>query len=460
MTISLTDVEWARAMPVGLARYVMRERWEMTRHLWLVNDRLMKVAAGRLKRLLIVLPPRSGKSTIVDEFFVPWYLGRFPDRKVILVSYGGGYAASWGRKARDVMEEHGPTIFGVSVSQSSAASEWWEIEGHAGALTTAGAGGAITGKGGNVLIVDDATKSDAGIRSLLARDRLWEWYTSVVYTRLEDQDSAVVMICTRWHEDDLAGRVLAQMQNGGEQWEILRLPAMAEEDDLLGRAPGEALWPLRFPVSRLEEIKATLGSYYWAALYQGRPAPAGGGMFRREWFAILDARPTEMKRTIRYWDLAATEARPGADPDYTSGTLMGVGQDGQFYILDVQHTRASPFGVQQLILQTAALDGKSVPVYVEQEPGASGKMVVDTLVRALAGYNAHGQLPSGDKATRAAPLSAQAEAGNVKIVRGPWTPAFLDELMMFPHGAHDDMVDSTSGAFNKLTSGGGFNIWT
>lgn len=178
----------------------------------------------------------------------------------------------------------------------------------------------------------------------------------------------------------------------------------------------------------------------------------GGNLFRREWFEIVDALPAETAKTVRYWDLAATEQKNGDDPDWTRGALMVKSQNGLYYIRDMKKARSSSFHVEQLISQTAKLDGRDVPIYIEQEPGSSGKALINNYIRTiLAGYAAHGNPVTGDKVTRAAPVASQAEAGNIKLLRGSWNAEFLDELEAFPNGPHDDQVDAVSGAFGKLT---------
>lgn len=187
-------------------------------------------------------------------------------------------------------------------------------------------------------------------------------------------------------------------------------------------------------------------------------ARQSGGKFQREWFEVVDAAPAEA-RYVRYWDMAATEAKADADPDWTAGSLMGRTKQGLYYIKDMRRIRATPARVEELIKQAAKLDGEKTRIYMEQEPGASGVHVISYYRKTLAGYTFYGERPTGDKETRANPLSSQAEGGNVKLVRGPWVTAFLDEAEAFPSGSHDDQVDAASGAFAILTKAwmsGGF----
>lgn len=178
-----------------------------------------------------------------------------------------------------------------------------------------------------------------------------------------------------------------------------------------------------------------------------------GGKFKREWFAIVAQAPANLKR-VRYWDMAATEARAGSDPDWTVGGLVGIDK-GVYYVIDVRRARATPAGTEALIKQTAELDSREVAVRMEEEPGASGKSMIDHYARqVLAGYDFKGVRATGSKEIRANPVSSAAEAGNIKLVRGPWIGAFLDELELFPHGTHDDICDSLSGAVAQLAAHG------
>lgn len=250
---------------------------------------------------------------------------------------------------------------------------------------------------------------------------------------------------TRWHDDDLAGRILASETAG--EWTVLSLPAEAEAGDLLGRALGEPLCADRFDRTALADIRATLGTWAYTALYQQRPMPAGGGMFKREWLPIVEAAPAQGRR-VRYYDKAGT---PGGG-DYSVGVLLSRTADGVFYIEHVVRGQWSALERERILRQTAELDGPSVAIWLEQEPGSGGKESAEASVRSLSGFTVHAEPVTGAKDVRAAPFAAQCEAGNVRLVRGAWNGAFIDELLSFPSGAHDDQVDAAAGAFNKLAA--------
>lgn len=281
------------------------------------------------------------------------------------------------------------------------------------------------------------------------RDRVWDWYTDDLYTRLEP-GGAIILIMTRWHEDDLAGRLLADTE--GDRWTVVNLPALAEENDPLGRRPGQALCPERYDEIALARIRRTVGNS-WYALYQQRPTSPQGEFFRREWFEIVPALPSGCT-FVRWWDKAGS-----ADGDYTAGVLMAKASDGKFYVVDVVRGRWLSAEREAVIRQTAELDqqrfGGHVTIWHEQEPGSGGKDSAAATTKNLAGFSVFSERSTGDKTVRAEPFQAQAMAGNVKLLRGAWNTAYLTELTSFPQGNFDDQVDGSSGAFNKLAGLGG-----
>lgn len=267
---------------------------------------------------------------------------------------------------------------------------------------------------------------------------------------------------TRWHEDDLAGRLLAQQ---ADQWTVLRLPAMAETQDErdyhnarmnlptgqldpLGRQPGEPLCPIRFSLNTLKAIRRDVGSMVWNAEYQGAPTLAEGNRFKRAWFPIVDAVPTS-SRIVRYWDLAAT---PGGGAR-TAGERMSL-TDGIIYIEDVKYGQWSTGERNKIMRQMAELDGLGVEQVFEQEPGSSGVDAAKAIIQLLQGFRVYADKPTGSKDVRLEPFAAQAEAGNVRLKRGPWNAEYIEEMCSIPNGRFRDMGDATSGAYNRLTGYG------
>lgn len=455
MTRSGTDVRrLAEALrsPAGLGKADLPRLWQTPPHLRLIDDCLLDLAAGINSRLLLFAPPRHGKSVLTSHYFPAWFLLTHPDKRVILTSYEADFAATWGRKVRDTVAKWGP-VFGVRVRGDSKAADRWEIDGFGGGMTTAGAGGAILGKGADLFIVDDPVKNAAEALSPTYRQKVWDWFLSTAETRFEPGARAVVTQ-QRWHTEDLGG-MLAKTQPGA--WRAVSLPALAEAGDPLDRPAGAPLWPERYDATELGRRRTNAPTWF-AAQYQQHPLDLEGGFFKGlERIVILPARPThdQYERCVRFWDLASTEAQAGADPDWTVGALLGKHKGGHWDVLDLVRLRVGPKGVRQVIRQTAERDGRSIPVRVEREGGASGKMTADLLVsEELAGWNAKAVRPDGGKAERAEPFASQVEAGNVRMVRAEWNAAALDELRAFPTGAHDDVVDALSGGFSDLTRTG------
>lgn len=438
----------------------LESAYHVPEHIHYTDELLQRLVTRELRRsgyagLIIEEPPRHGKSELCSHYFPAWYLGAFPDERVVLCSYEADFAATWGRKARNTLERYGPDLFNTVVNRRSSAADRWEIENYAGGMITAGVGGAITGRGADVLIIDDPVKNAQEANSKVIRDRTWEWYQSTARTRLEP-NGVILLIMTRWHEDDLAGRLIAEAETDPLADKFLRvtLPAIAEANDPLNRAPGEALWPERYNLEELHKIEASVGSYVWSALFQQRPAPKSGGMFDRERFHLVSHAPRLVKKRVRFWDFAATDAKRNSDADYTVGVRMSVDHEKRVYVEDVRRIRGTPRKVQELFRMTCRLDGFQTKVRIEKERGSAGTHVVDTYSRMMAGYDVKGIFPSGDKEVRAGPYSAAVERGDVFLVEAPWNEEFLQEHESFPFGRHDDQVDAASHAFAFLLGKG------
>lgn len=422
-------------------------------HLDKLIDVLQRVADGELRRLMIFMPPRHGKSELVSRLFSAYYLYRHPERWIGINSYAADLAFTLSRAARDNFQR-----MGGQVRDDAGAVNHWET-GQGGGLWAAGVGGPITGKGFNLGIIDDPIKNAEEAASETIRAKHKDWYQSTFYTR-EEPEGAIVIIQTRWHQDDLSGWLLAREDEEPEGWHIVCFEAIKEPEPAVFpatctvepdfRAPGQALCPERYPLERLQKIARRIGNYFWNALFQQGPRPKEGGFFRRQWFGEFVDVVTAGARRVRYWDRAASA---GAD-DYTAGVLMARSGD-LYFVEDVVRGQWSSGDRDKIIRQTAELDRTrgAVQHWGEQEPGSSGKDVSGAFAILLAGFSVHSEPATGAKETRADPLASQAQVGNVKIVRGKWNVAFLDELCDFPYGAHDDQVDAASGAFNKLSHG-------
>ncbi|NLT36712.1 MAG: phage terminase large subunit [Methanomassiliicoccus sp.] len=421
-----------------------RGKWIPAKHLRLLDHKLRDVATGYCPRLIITMPPRHGKSMLVSQYFPPWFLGTFPDKRVMLASYEAGFASSWGRKARDIMEAYGPAVWGIQVREDSKASDRWDLKGHPGGMVTAGVGGPLTGKGADVLIIDDPIKNAEEASSKVIREKAWEWYQSTAYTRLEP-GGAVILIQTRWHKDDLAGRLLSQKARGGEKWDVLNLPAIAPEGDILGRVPGAPLWPERFDLPRLRAIKDTVGTYFWMAMYQQSPTEPGGNILKREWFTYYRDVP-ELHFIVQSWDCAF---KSGKASDYSACTTWGQ-TPGGYCLLDVWRGRVE---YPDLIRMARAQYDKHRPHAVIIEDAGSGQSLLQDLRR----ESIIPALPikaTKDKETRVNVISPLFESGRVHFPERHELLADLqEELLNFPNAEHDDMVDSISQALAYLKDG-------
>ena len=455
----LAEVALARATLIGFTRWTYPQYVADPAHA-LLAAQLEGVLRGEITRLMVFAPPQHGKSELVSVRFPAWWLGRRPEDPVILASYAASLAERHSAEARAVVQSDvfGQLLFpGLRTRQDSRSKQLWRMAGHRGGMLAVGVGGPITGHGAQLGIIDDPFENWEQAQSATVRGKVWDWWRGTFRTRIWER-GAIILVMTRWHEDDLAGRLLADQ---GDRWRVLRLPALAETQeerdeaarllglpaggaDPLGRAPGEALCPRRFSVEALAAIRRDVGARVWSAEYQGLPRPLEGVLFRREWFGVVSAAPAGVV-CVRYWDKAGTH---GAG-DYTVGVLLAQ-HEGRFYVADVVRGQWSAHEREQVIRRTAERDGAGVAIWLEQEPGSGGKDSAAASLRALAGFNAHAAPVSGDKVTRATPFAAQAEAGNVVLVRGAWNAAYLEELCAFPSGAHDDQVDASSGAFNHL----------
>lgn len=408
-----------------------------------IAEALERVERGDCRRLMIFSPPRHGKSELVSRRFPAWALGRDPTRQFISASYGQDLASDFGRDVRNLVAspEFNALFPGVGLAEDSGAKARWHTS-EGGSYVAAGVGTAITGRGADILSIDDPVKDRAEAESAVVRDAVWAWYTSTAFTRLMP-GGAVILTQTRWHADDLAGRLLDQMAAGGERWEVLNLQAIDED--------GEALWPERYPLVALEGIRATIGDRDWSALYQQSPIVSDGAVFKVEAITVRDT-PLERGTMIRAWDLAATAATQKRSPDWTVGLLLHQSRDNRLTVCDIVRLRAGPEGVERAIVETVERDGPDTVISLPIDPGAAGKVQAEYLTRQLLGYTVRTSRETGSKATRAMPVASQANVGNLSIMRAPWNRAFLEELRGFPNAQHDDQVDALSRAFAEVAT--------
>lgn len=438
--------------------------WQAAEHLILLCSKLEAVERGEIKRLMVFMPPRHGKSEVVSKKFPAWFLGKNPEKEIIITSYSADLAHDFSRIARDTLNEWGPRLFGVKVAQASAAVNAWGIEGipgpdgkpkkYRGGLKAAGAGGAITGRGAHVAIIDDPFKGIEDSGSPTIRQKVFEWYKAVLWTRLAP-GGAIILVMTRWHEDDLAGRLIDEMQNDGEKWDIVNLPGLAEENDILGREKGQGLWIERFGQDYYEKLRTTLGSMVFEALYQQRPRPAEGAIFRRKWIKHYKQAPAYFEEVIQSWDCAFKD---GKENDYVAGQVWGrIGSE--FYLLKRIKEHLDLPSTMAAIEQTTRQFPQAIIKLIEDK--ANGPAVIQMLNKKIPGLIPVN--PEGGKIARAQAITPLFEAGNVYLPDPSIDPGiddYINELLAFPKGAHDDEVDATSQALNRFIGAAEPNIRT
>ena len=421
-------------------------------HLRLLTE-LGALAEGATRRLIVLMPPGAAKSTYASVLFPPFFLARHPGSDVIAACHTDALSRHFARRARALLRAHGAAL-GLRLAGDAKAAAQWEVEttdpdapARRGSYFAAGVRGPIVGRRADLVLIDDPVKSRAEAESPALRASLWEWFRADLLPRLKP-GGRVALVMTRWHEDDLAGRLLARQAG---EWTCLSLPALAGAEDALGRAEGEALWPEWEDRAALLARRAALGPRAFAALYQQDPRPDEGALFPPARIPVLERAP-EMAcgRVVRAWDLAATAPRPGADPDWTVGLKLLRDAEGRFVVLDVLRLRGSPLEVEMAIAATARADGDILHSF-PRDPGQASAFQQAHFARLLAGARFTFTPERQSKSLRAGPVAAQAEAGNLALLRGPWNAALLDELAHFPHGAHDDQVDALARAFAELT---------
>ena len=411
-------------------------------HLKLI-ELLDAVSAGEIDRLMLLMPPGSGKSWYGSVLFPAWWLHRHPMDSIIAASHTADLAKNFGRRLRGIIFENEAAL-GYTLAEDNRAA-WRFSTSLRGEYFASGIDGPITGRRADLVLIDDPIKKHEEADSAARRDGIWEWYRSELISRLKPR-GRIVLIMTRWHQDDLGGRLL----NSGDGWHTLKLPAFAGENDALGRAPGEPLWPEWEDAAALERKRRTVGPRAWSAQYQQDPRPDTGALFRVPRIGTVEAEPAGLTCT-RAWDLAATAATEGGDPDWTVGLKLGRDAAGRIYVADLVRLRGGPHEVEEAIVNTAHRDGRNVPVGLPQDPGQAGKQQVAWLTGRLAGFRVIASPETGAKVTRASPVASQVDAGNLALVRASWNTAFLEELRDFPHGRKDDQVDALARAFAMLT---------
>ena len=435
-------------------RFILRDMWFPRNLARKLRKFYEDFKAGKRPVLLIETPPQHGKSlTVID--FIAWACGHDPHLRVIYASFSSRLSVRANLRMQRALDDPkyqilfpettiAPKMSGIALRNHDIL----EFIGTDGYFRNTTVEGSVTGEGLDICVIDDPIKGRLEANSQLNRDKVWAWFIDDVFSRFSDQ-GAMLMIMTRWHLDDPAGRM---MERFADRVSVARYPAIAEQHEKY-RREGAPLFPELKSLEFLNQRRQAMTLSSWMALYQQSPIIIGGGIFPLDKIEVIPERPA-LKHVVsvaRYWDKAGS-AGAGA---YSAGVLMLRMRDGTFVVADVRRGQWSALDRERVIKQTATVDHQLYPItkiYVEQEPGSGGKESAEASVRMLAGYTVEADRVSGSKEVRADPFAAQWQAGNVRLVAASWNRDYLDEHEHFPNGKYLDQVDASSGAFNKIVS--------
>lgn len=409
------------------------------------------------------MPPRHGKSELVSRRLPCFYLGIHPNNKIISCSYSAGLASLFNRDVQRVMEDPryceifpDTLLPGTDISKDIPNSKrfkktvnHFEIVNKYGYLLSAGVGGSITGLGADLLLIDDPVKNEEEAMSETVRENIFNWYNSTAYTRLEG-GANIVVVQTRWHKGDLSGRLIDEMEIGGDKWEVINFPAILNTDPSPGdtRNQGEALWPGKFPLERLEIIKKQVGSRVWSSLYQQSPIIEGGNIIREEWLRFYTKLPFDPQRwrgsyLVASWDLSFKET----GNSYVVGVMIAK-HESNYYLLDIYRKKADIIETQRAIKEMADT-WPSCKVHLIEDK-ANGPAIIAMMQKQISGMVAvKAEVSKDERLHSIAPIF---EAGNFHLPANHYlTKTIIDELTSFPHSDHDDVVDAISQGLNRFS---------
>lgn len=465
MSLSATDL---RAAQLALSRksfkhFVRHTKpdYEFNWHHDFLCKKLQDFADKKIKRLMVFMPPRHGKSELTSRRFPAWLLGRNPKTKIIATSYAAELSSSFNRDVQRIIDDEKYSelypetkLNGANVRTTKSwlrNNDIFEVVNHGGFYRSAGVGGAITGLGGDYLIVDDPFKNYEEAKSPTIRRKVFEWYTSTLYTR-QEKDAGILLIQTRWHEDDLAGMLLQMQKKGGEfadSWEVVNFPAILEypspEDP---RQPGEPLWPNKYDSRWMQITKTSLGSFQFSALYQQNPTPDEGQFVRASWLKTYDLTPERFEKVCISWDMTfGSDKKTG---DFVVGAVYGK-RGSSIYLLD--RVRGQ-WDFPETIAQFKRLSEKWPKISAKLiEAKANGQAVIDSLKKQISGIIPI--IPTASKASRLAACQPLYEAGNIfypSSLIAPWIGQHIDEVVGFPNVKNDDSVDAETQAISWLNT--------
>lgn len=454
-------LELALASPADYAEHCW-SGFVRPQHIELLNHAIVQGCSGNMRRadgtpvrgMIVTMPPRHGKSELISKFTPAWYLMKNPDKRVVVTSYSDTFAETWGAMARQIVQEH--PEFGLLLDPSTQSKSNWRIDKHLGSMRTAGAGGPITGTGAHLLIIDDPFKDNEDADSQFNRDKVWDWFQSVVLTRLEQPIGEVhdppfmILVQTRWHEDDLAGRLI---ESEPEKWFQFNLPALAIEGDPMNRPVGAPLWPEKYNLDYLNDLKTSMSARWWSAMYQQSPTIEGGGIFRGDSFRRYTVKRSDRgllynfhgseKRSaadFKGWKFATVDlaASTKTSADFTVAMVFHVTAKKDMAVIDVLRERMEGADHEKFIerLQQKHTDLRFIGI----EKATFGLTLIQTLRRR--GVPVRELIPDKDKVSRAYAAAAFIEGEKLFFPQSaPWLAEFEHELLAFDNGAHDDMVD-------------------
>jgi predicted phage terminase large subunit-like protein len=440
-----TPEDYAFSRLIAYAAYQWPSYQDAPHHR-LIARKLEAVERGEITRLMITMPPRHGKSMLATEYFPAWYLGRNPSHSVVISTYAQDLADDFGRKVKaQIADPQFRGIFpGVGLSDDSKSAKRFHLDGsdggfehelrQRGSFYAVGVGGPLTGRGAHLLLIDDPVKNREDAESEVIRKKTKDWYTSTAYTRLMSDDGVagkIIVIQTRWHEDDLAGWLTTEHSHEG--WEMLNLPAIGDD--------GKALWPERFDLPQLERIRQTLGARDWSALYQQQPTPDSGDYFKVDWFRTCDKLPPISTLRVYGGSDYAVTSNGG---DFTVHVVVGIDPDGRMYVLDLWRKQSAS---DEWVEAFCDLAMKWKPMSWAEETGqikAGVGPFLDRRIRERRAYVVREQFPTrGDKATRAQSIRGRMASEGIYIAQGAsWRADLISECLRFPAGVHDDQVDA------------------
>lgn len=439
------EKELARRSYADYCLYVHEGKWFLGKHLKLICSKLEQFINREMSQniLIISLPPQHGKSQAITETLPSYYLGKWPERRVIETSYGDDLARRFGRRNKQKVERFGQELFNISLSRNSRSDTEFEIT-QGGSMISRGIMAGITGQPGDLIIIDDPIKNRQEAESQTYRERIWDEFLNSILTRLS-ASGVIILIMTRWHEDDLAGRLLKVMPDKCLE---INIPLEAEDNDILGRQPGEALFPEigKDNIWLADFKKAYItqeGSRAWSALMQGRPTALEGNMLKRSWWRYYKELPAQFEAMVQSWDLTFKDSDGS---DYAVGQVWGK-LGGNYYLVDQVRDRMDfPTTIQAIKNMTA----KHPEVLIKLiEDKANGSAVISMLRNKIPGIIPVN--PEGGKVARVNAVSPAIEAGNVYLPEGAmWINDFIEEASAFPNGKHDDMIDAMSQGLNRL----------